>query len=109
MTHEHHHNHDHDQGHEHGHGHSPGGHHHSHVPASFGLAFAIGIGLNSAYVVAEAIYGVLGNSLALLADAGHNFGDVLSLAVAWIASALARRAPTSATPMVCAGRQSSRP
>jgi cobalt-zinc-cadmium efflux system protein len=45
-------------------------------------------------VVIEAIYGVAANSLALVADAGHNFGDVLSLAVAWIASLLARRAPS---------------
>jgi cobalt-zinc-cadmium efflux system protein len=54
----------------------------------------VGIALNTAYVAGEAIYGVLANSLALIADAGHNFGDVLSLAVAWFASSLARRAPT---------------
>jgi cobalt-zinc-cadmium efflux system protein len=76
-------------GHRHGHG-----HHHSHAPASFGVAFAVGIGLNTAYVIGEAIYGVLANSLALVADAGHNFGDVLSLAVAWIAALLARRPPS---------------
>ena len=58
------------------------------------MAFAIGIGLNTAYVAAEATYGVLANSLALVADAGHNFGDVLSLAVAWIAASLARRPPS---------------
>jgi len=92
MTHEHHHDHGRDQ--DHGHGHANHAHHHSHAPASFGLAFAIGIGLNSAYVVAEVVYGVLANSLALLADASHNVGDVLSLAVAWIASSLTQRAPT---------------
>ncbi len=92
--------HDHDHGHEHhqdhGHGaqHARAGHHHVHVPASFGRAFAVGIVLNTAYVLAEALYGLSANSLALLADAGHNFGDVLSLAVAWLASWLVRRAPT---------------
>jgi cobalt-zinc-cadmium efflux system protein len=44
--------------------------------------------------VAEAIYGVLANSLALVADAGHNFGDVLSLGVAWVAASLSRRPPS---------------
>ena len=65
-----------------------------HVPASFGAAFAIGIGLNVAFVVIEAIYGVLSNSVALLADAGHNLSDVLGLVVAWLASILVKRAPT---------------
>ena len=100
MTHAHHplHDHDHDHGHEHPHGHAHGaarpGRRHSHAPTSFGRAFAVGIALNTTYVVVEALYGVLANSLALVADAGHNFGDVLSLAVAWFASSLARRAPT---------------
>ena len=90
MTHTHAHSHPPgDQDHRHGHG--PG---HAHAPASFGRAFAIGIALNAAYVAAEVIYGVLANSLALLADAGHNFGDVLSLAVAWLATWLARKAPS---------------
>ena len=75
------------------HTHDHGGHAHAHAPASFGRAFAIGIALNLAYVAAEAVYGVLANSLALLADAGHNFGDVLSLGVAWLATWLARKAP----------------
>ncbi len=93
--HKHHgHEHHHDQGHEHGARHAHAGHHHVHVPASFGRAFAVGIALNTSYVLAEALYGLSANSLALLADAGHNFGDVLSLAVAWLASWLARRAPT---------------
>lgn len=68
--------------------------HHHHAPASFGRAFAIGIGLNVAYVAAEAVYGLLANSLALLADAGHNFGDVLSLGLAWLAATLARKGPS---------------
>jgi cobalt-zinc-cadmium efflux system protein len=46
-------------------------------------------------VVVEAIYGILGNSVALLADAGHNLSDVLALAVAWLASELVKRAPTA--------------
>jgi cobalt-zinc-cadmium efflux system protein len=89
--HDHRHDHDHDHD-EHGHAF---GHHHVHAPVSFGPAFAIGIGLNTAYVIAEAIYGVAANSLALLSDAGHNLGDVLSLAVAWMATLMARRAPTA--------------
>jgi cobalt-zinc-cadmium efflux system protein len=95
--HDHDHPHDHDHGHDHGHSHShghPHGHHH-HAPASFGLAFAVGIALNTAYVVTEAIFGVLSNSLSLLADAGHNLGDVMSLALAWMATWLVRRAPSA--------------
>jgi cobalt-zinc-cadmium efflux system protein len=83
----------HDHRHDHaGHDHSHGGH--VHAPANFGKAFAIGIALNSALVVAEAVYGYLGNSTALLADAGHNLSDVLGLIVAWCASIAARRAPS---------------
>ena len=90
LGHDHHHGHDH-AAHD---GRAHRGHRHSHAPAAFGRAFAVGIALNAIYVVAEALYGVLDNSLALVADAGHNFGDVLSLAVAWFAASLARRAPT---------------
>ncbi|MDA9448447.1 MULTISPECIES: cation diffusion facilitator family transporter [Bradyrhizobium] len=87
-----HHHHDHaDHGPGHGHDH---GHGHVHAPANFGKAFAIGISLNAALVVAEAVYGYLGNSTALLADAGHNLSDVLGLVVAWGASIAARRAPS---------------
>ncbi|MBU6393906.1 MAG: cation diffusion facilitator family transporter [Sphingomonadales bacterium] len=82
-----HHHHDHD----HGHGHA----HHHHAPASFGRAFAIGIALNTAFVAVEAVYGVLAGSMALVADAGHNLSDVLSLAVAWAASVLATRPPSA--------------
>ncbi|MDQ2859900.1 MAG: cation diffusion facilitator family transporter [Pseudomonadota bacterium] len=71
------------------------GHLHHHAPASFGRAFAIGIALNAIYAIVEAIYGVTANSLALLADAGHNFGDVLSLGVACLAAWLARKAPSA--------------
>lgn len=82
-----HHHHDHDHGHGHG--------HHHYAPASFGRAFAIGIALNTAFVVVEAVYGVLAGSMALVADAGHNLSDVLSLAVAWAASVLATRPPSA--------------
>jgi cobalt-zinc-cadmium efflux system protein len=81
--------------HGHGAGHAHHGHSHSHAPASFGRAFAIGITLNIAYVAVEAIYGVLANSLALLSDAGHNLGDVLSLAVAWGATWMSRKPPSA--------------
>lgn len=74
------------------HGHSHAGHHHA--PADFGRAFAIGIALNIAFVIAETTYGVLSNSTALLADAGHNLSDVLGLVVAWVAAHLAKRPPT---------------
>lgn len=82
----------HDHGHEHGHSHGVGGH--SHAPASFGKAFAIGIILNAGYVVAEVIYGRLAHSVALVADAGHNLGDVLGLLFAWGASYLVTRPPS---------------
>jgi cobalt-zinc-cadmium efflux system protein len=84
----------HDHAHDHKHGHDHGGHSHSHAPASFDRAFLIGIALNTGFVVAEAAYGVLANSLALIADAGHNLSDVLGLLLAWAAASLARRRPT---------------
>lgn len=88
-----HHEHDHDSEHGHDeHHHGLGGH--SHAPTSFGKAFAIGIALNAGFVVLEVVYGILGHSVALLADAGHNLSDVLGLAVAWLASILVKRAPT---------------
>jgi cobalt-zinc-cadmium efflux system protein len=59
------------------------GHDHSHAPASYNGAFAIGIGLNMAFVAIEAFYGWKINSLALLADAGHNLSDVIGLVLAW--------------------------
>jgi cobalt-zinc-cadmium efflux system protein len=66
-------------GHEHGHGH---GHHHP-APANFDRAFAIGIAANIGFVAVEAFYGWQADSLALLADAGHNLGDVAGLVLAW--------------------------
>jgi cobalt-zinc-cadmium efflux system protein len=58
-------------------------HEHSHAPANFNRAFAIGIGLNTVFVAIEAVYGWKINSLALLADAGHNLSDVAGLVLAW--------------------------
>lgn len=83
-----------DGDHAHGHAHSHAHHGHAHGPANYNKAFAIGIVLNTAFVIVEAFYGVMGNSLALLADAGHNLSDVLSLMMAWAAAALAKRRPT---------------
>jgi cobalt-zinc-cadmium efflux system protein len=94
MAHDHDHDHDHHHDdHDHGgHGH----HHHDHfgLGQQTALAFAIGTGLNLGFVLIEATYGVLGNSIALLSDAGHNLGDTLSLGAAWAASLLAQRAPS---------------
>lgn len=59
------------------------GHDHSHATANFDQAFAIGIGLNIIFVAIEAFYGWKINSLALLADAGHNLSDVAGLVLAW--------------------------
>jgi cobalt-zinc-cadmium efflux system protein len=67
---------------------------HDHVPNPFGRAFAIGIGLNGGFVVIEAALGLYGNSMALLADAGHNLSDVLGLVVAWVAAILSLRPPS---------------
>jgi len=71
-------------------------HHHDHVHGvtNFGAAFAIAAALNLALVVAQVAYGLAANSVALLADAGHNFGDALGLILAWGAYLLGRAAPT---------------
>ncbi|WGS23676.1 MULTISPECIES: cation diffusion facilitator family transporter [unclassified Bradyrhizobium] len=87
----HHHDHDHD-GHAHGHSHGHAGH--SHAPDSFGKAFAIGASLNTAFVVAELIFGYSANSLALVSDAAHNFSDVIALLLAWAGAWLAGKRPT---------------
>jgi cobalt-zinc-cadmium efflux system protein len=77
------------------HDHCSHDHGHSHVPQSFGPVFAIATALNVALVVVQVFYGVVADSVALLADAGHNFGDALSLVVAWGAHGLARVNPTA--------------
>ncbi|MBS0588980.1 MAG: cation transporter [Proteobacteria bacterium] len=69
-------------------------HDHSHAPKNFDRAFTIGIALNVGFVVIEVVFGLFANSLALLADAGHNLSDVLSLLFAWGASVLVRKLPT---------------
>ena len=69
-------------------------HGHSHAPANYNRAFAAGVALNVVYIVVEATYGILADSLALLADAGHNLSDVLGLLLAWGANYLSQRKPT---------------
>ncbi|WP_340111684.1 cation diffusion facilitator family transporter [Maribellus mangrovi] len=76
MSHSHSHNHHHESGNRHG------------------KAFAIGIALNVVFVAVEVVYGLLANSSALLADAGHNASDVLSLVFAWTAAWMATIRPT---------------
>ena len=69
--------------------------HHLHNPGhDYTTAFAVGVALNVAFVAAEAFFGWLSGSLALLADAGHNLSDVLGLLLAWGATLLARRRPS---------------
>ena len=62
---------------------------------NFGRAFAIGVALNLLYAIVQVAFGIFGHSLALLADAGHNLGDVLGLVLAWCASYLVRRPSTT--------------
>ncbi len=75
-----------------GHEHS---HSHDHAPKHFGRTFAIATGLNLALVAGEVFYGLATNSLALLADAGHNFGDAMGLLLAWGAYAIADWIPNT--------------
>ncbi|GAA0748698.1 cation diffusion facilitator family transporter [Sphingomonas trueperi] len=90
-AHGHHHGHAHGHGHGHAHAHGLG---HSHAPADFGRAFAIGTALNIAFVVIEGGTGLWTNSMALLADAGHNLSDVLGLLIAWVGAELGKRPAT---------------
>jgi cobalt-zinc-cadmium efflux system protein len=71
-------------------------HHHSHAPApsNLNVLFATGVALNIAIVGLQTAYGLIAHSTALLADAGHNLGDVISLAVAWGAATLTKLPPT---------------
>ncbi len=94
------HNHDHAHHHDdapqaHDHGHHHHGIGHSHAPADFGRAFAIGVVLNTGFVVIEGAYGLISGSMALVADAGHNLSDVLGLLIAWGATILSRRSPNT--------------
>lgn len=82
--------------HDHGHGSHAGHDHAAHDhSAQTTRAFVVGVALNGAIVVAQVIVGLAAHSMALLADAGHNLGDVLGLALGLVAARLARRRPTS--------------
>lgn len=70
-------------------------HTHAHAPENFNRVFAIGVTLNVIYVLAQVGFGIFAHSLALIADAGHNLGDVLGLVLAWGASYLVTRPATS--------------
>lgn len=83
-----------DKKHDHCHDHD---HHHHHGSMQFNRAFLIAIIANGLFVVVQVIFAYLANSTSLLADAIHNFGDVLSLVLAWIANGLLKRIPTSKT------------
>lgn len=67
---------------------------HAHHPRDFTRAFAIGIALNVAIVAVELVFGILGNSMALISDAGHNLSDVLGLVVGWAGAVMAKRSPS---------------
>ncbi len=69
-------------------------HDHNHQITNYNFAFGVGITLNIIFVAIEAGYGVLADSLALIADAGHNLSDVFSLLLALTASVLAKKAST---------------
>jgi cobalt-zinc-cadmium efflux system protein len=80
----------------HHHHHDRAGHdHHHHHPANYDRAFAVGMLLNGGFVLTEFGFGIMANSVALIADAGHNLSDVLGLLLAWVASILARRQPSA--------------
>ena len=87
----------HDHDHDHG-KHRHGGHHHHHGPPPAGRrgrAFAVAVVLNFAFTIVEVVAGIASGSMALVADAGHNLSDVLSLLLAWGASVLADRPPSA--------------
>jgi cobalt-zinc-cadmium efflux system protein len=73
----------------------PGEPHHHHRADSYSHSFALGVGLNATFVLVEAVLGIASNSLALVADAGHNLSDVLALVLAWGAATLSRRQATA--------------
>ncbi len=96
MGHNHHHEHDHHD-HDHEHDHHDHDHHHGHhhhAPKNYNTAFVLGISLNLIFVIVEGLYGYWSQSLALVADAGHNLSDVAGLLMAWIAFWLAGKKPT---------------
>src|SRR5580698_9441291 len=91
-AHGHEHEHEHEQGHSHEHGHAHG---HAHVIPADGISLRMGIAvaLNLIFVVIESGFGFVSNSVALIADAGHNLSDVLGLVCAWAALYVGRRPP----------------
>jgi cobalt-zinc-cadmium efflux system protein len=84
------HDHDHDHGHDHAHGH---GQAHALTADGVNLRMGFAVMLNVVFVVIEGAFGFISNSVALIADAGHNLGDVLGLICAWAAILLTRRPP----------------
>jgi cobalt-zinc-cadmium efflux system protein len=98
VTHDHGHDHDHANhdhvDHEHDHGHDHGAHGHALIPSGgINLRMGIAVALNVVFVIIEGGFGFLSNSVALIADAGHNLSDVLGLIFAWVALLLGRRRP----------------
>lgn len=92
LDHHGHHEHDH---HEHGHhDHHGHHHHHSHAIEKLSTIYIVAVALNLLFVIVEAVAGVVGNSIGLLSDAGHNLSDVFSLLLAMIALKLASSAAT---------------
>ncbi len=94
------HGHDHDRAHAHAHdahAHDHGAHSHGHSHAlpvdGINLRMGIAVALNLVFVVVEGGFGIMSNSVALIADAGHNLSDVLGLVCAWGALLLGRRPP----------------
>lgn len=71
------------------------GHNHTHQHNSnIGNSFKLGIILNIIFIIIELTVGFVANSMALVADAGHNLSDVLALAFSWIAIIVSQRKPT---------------
>lgn len=84
--------------HNHSHAHSESthtSHQHHHARANYNRSFIVGLVLNGSFVLTEFFFGLVANSVALIADAGHNLSDVLGLLLAWGASWLSRRRPSS--------------
>jgi cobalt-zinc-cadmium efflux system protein len=93
VTHDHGHDHDH-ANHDHAHGHDHGAHGHALIPSGgINLRMGVAVALNVVFVIIEGGFGFLSNSVALIADAGHNLSDVLGLIFAWGALLLGRRRP----------------
>jgi cobalt-zinc-cadmium efflux system protein len=67
---------------------------HAHHQVDFSRAFAVGIAINVGIVAIELVFGILGNSMALISDAGHNLSDVLGLVVGWAGAVMAKRSPS---------------